>query len=165
MARRRKLTHADDSGAAVMVDVGGKSATKRRAVARATVALGPVAFKSVREHALAKGDALAVARLAGIQAGKRTAEWIPLCHTVPLDRLDVAIELSARDRRAVITATAEARWATGVEMEALVAASAAALALYDMTKGVDRAIEIERIALLEKSGGRSGTWRRKAGRL
>jgi len=147
-----------------MVDVGAKPATKRRAVARATVALGPTAYLRVRDNTLAKGDALAVARLAGIQAGKRTAEWIPLCHTVPLDRLDVTIALVAKGRRAVITATAEARWATGVEMEALVAASAAALALYDMTKGVDRAIEIEGIALLEKSGGRSGTWRRKATR-
>jgi len=147
-----------------MVDVGAKPATKRRAVARATVALGPTAYLRVRDNTLAKGDALAVARLAGIQAGKRTAEWIPLCHTVPLDRLDVTIALVTKGRRAVITATAEARWATGVEMEALVAASAAALALYDMTKGVDRAIEIEGIALLEKSGGRSGTWRRKATR-
>ena len=161
---RRKLTHVDAEGSASMVDVGAKPATKRRAVARATVALGPSAFRAVRDHALAKGDALAVARLAGIQAGKRTADWIPLCHTVPLDRLEVTIALVAKGRRAVITATAEARWATGVEMEALVAASAAALALYDMTKGVDRAIEIERVALLEKSGGRSGTWRRKASR-
>lgn len=160
----RKLTHVDASGAAVMVDVGAKPATKRRAVARASVVLGPVAFRRVRENTLAKGDALAVARLAGIQAGKRTAEWIPLCHTVPLDRLDVAIALTARGRRAVITATAEARWATGVEMEALVAASAAALALYDMTKAVDRGIVIEGIELLEKSGGKSGTWRRSARR-
>jgi len=143
-----------------MVDVSGKAATLRRAVARATVVFGAEAFRLLRANKLAKGDALAVARLAGIQAGKRTAEWIPLCHAVPLTRLEVAIELAARGRRARITATAEARWATGVEMEALVAVSAAALALYDMAKAVDRSIAVEEIVLLEKSGGRSGSWRR-----
>ena len=144
-----------------MVDVGGKATTLRRAVARGTVVFGAEAFRLLRANKLAKGDALAVARLAGIQAGKRTAEWIPLCHTVPLSRLDVAVELIARGRLARITATAEARWTTGVEMEALVAVSAAALSLYDMAKGVDRSIAIEKIVLLEKSGGRSGTWRRR----
>ena len=147
-----------------MVDVSGKETTVRRAVARGTVVFGAEAFRLLRANKLAKGDALAVARLAGIQAGKRTAEWIPLCHTVPLGRLDVAVELIARGRLARITATAEARWTTGVEMEALVAVSAAALALYDMAKGVDRAIAIEEIVLLEKSGGQSGTWRRKGPR-
>jgi len=146
-----------------MVDVSGKAATLRRAVARGTVAFGPEAFRLLRANKLAKGDALAVARLAGIQAGKRTAEWIPLCHTVPLTRLDVAVALETRARVARITATAEATWRTGVEMEALVAVSAAALALYDMAKAVDRGIAIREIVLLEKSGGRSGAWRR-AGR-
>jgi cyclic pyranopterin phosphate synthase len=155
-----KLTHLDETGAVRMVDVGGKATTLRRAVARATVVFGAEAFRLLRANKLAKGDALAVARLAGIQAGKRTAEWIPLCHTVPLTRLDVAVELIARGRLARITATAEARFTTGVEMEALVAVSAAALSLYDMAKGVDRSIAIEEIVLLEKSGGRSGTWRR-----
>ena len=143
-----------------MVDVSGKATTLRRAVARARVAFGAEAFRLLRANKLAKGDALAVCRLAGIQAGKRTAEWIPLCHTVPLTRLDVAVVLETRGRRARITATAEALWSTGVEMEALVAVSAAALALYDMAKAVDRAIAIEEIVLLEKSGGRSGSWRR-----
>ena len=147
-----------------MVDVSGKAATLRRAVARATVVFGAEAFRLLRANKLAKGDALAVARLAGIQAGKRTAEWIPLCHAVPLTRLEVAIELAARGTRARITATAEARWATGVEMEALVAVSAAALALYDMAKAVDRSIAVEEIVLLEKSGGRSGSWRRSGRR-
>ncbi len=142
-----------------MVDVSGKAKTLRRAVARGRVVFGAEAFRLLRANKLAKGDALAVCRLAGIQAGKRTAEWIPLCHTVPLTRLDVEVELVARGRFARITATAEARYTTGVEMEALVAVSAA-LALYDMAKGVDRAIAIEEIVLLEKSGGRSGTWRR-----
>ncbi len=159
-----KLTHVDETGAVRMVDVSGKATTLRRAVARGTVVFGAEAFRLLRANKLAKGDALAVARLAGIQAGKRTAEWIPLCHTVPLTRLDVAVELIARGRIARITATAEACYTTGVEMEALVAVSAAALALYDMAKAVDRSIAIERIVLLEKSGGRSGTWRRPAQR-
>ena len=161
---KAKLTHVDEPGAVRMVDVSGKATTLRRAVARGTVVFGAEAFRLLRANKLAKGDALAVARLAGIQAGKRTAEWIPLCHTVPLTRLDVAIELQTRGNRARITATAEARWATGVEMEALVAVSAAALALYDMAKAVDRAIVIEEIALVEKSGGRSGSWRRSGRR-
>ena len=159
----RRLTHVDAAGAARMVDVGAKAVTARRATARARVRFGATSFRLLRDNRLAKGDALAVARLAGIQAGKRTAEWIPLCHAVPLDHLDVRIELKARGRTAEITAEAAARWTTGVEMEALVAVSAAALALYDMAKAADRGITIEEVVLLEKSGGRSGTWRRRAG--
>ena len=155
-----KLTHVDETGAVRMVDVSGKGTTLRRAVAQGTVAFGAEAFRLLRANKLAKGDAMAVARLAGIQGGKRTAELIPLCHNVPLTRLDVAIALESRGRLARITATAEANWSTGVEMEALVAVSTAALALYDMAKAVDRAISIQEIVLLEKSGGRSGSWRR-----
>jgi cyclic pyranopterin phosphate synthase len=147
-----------------MVDVAGKKTTLRQAVARGSVAVGPRAFRLLASNRVAKGDALAVARIAGIQAAKRTPEWIPLCHTVPLDHLDVAIELDAEGRRAIVVATAKARWTTGVEMEALVAVSAACLALYDMIKGVDRAAEIREIALLEKSGGRSGRYSRGAKR-
>jgi cyclic pyranopterin phosphate synthase len=157
---KAKLTHVDETGAVRMVDVSGKATTVRRAVARGTVSFGAVAFRLLAANKLAKGDALAVARLAGIQAGKRTPEWIPLCHTVPLTSLSVDVALVPRGRRARITATAEARWTTGVEMEALVAVSAACLALYDMAKAVDRGIVIEEIVLLEKSGGRSGSWRR-----
>jgi cyclic pyranopterin phosphate synthase len=157
---RAKLTHLDESGAVRMVDVSGKATTLRRAVARGTVVFGAQAFRLLAANKLAKGDALAVARVAGIQAAKRTSEWVPLCHPVPLTRLEVAIDLQTRGRRARITATAEARWVTGVEMEALVAVAAAALSLYDMAKAVDRAIAIEDIVLVEKSGGRSGTWRR-----
>ena len=157
---KAKLTHLDARGAFRMVDVGEKAVTARRAVATGSVVFGATSFRLLAANKLAKGDALAVARLAGFQAGKRTPDWIPLCHTVPLTRLDVDIALEKRGRRARITATAEARWTTGVEMEALVAVSAAALALYDMAKGVDRAITIEEIALVEKTGGRSGTWRR-----
>ena len=143
-----------------MVDVGGKPVTSRRAVARGSVAFGAAAFAALKANRLAKGDALAVARLAGIQAAKRTSEWIPLCHTVPLDSLDVEIALASRGRRATITATAQAHGVTGVEMEALVAVAAAALALYDMAKALDRGIVVEDILLIEKSGGRSGVWRR-----
>jgi cyclic pyranopterin phosphate synthase len=144
-----------------MVDVGDKQVTARRARAAGRVRFGEHAYALLAEGRLAKGDALAVARLAGLQAGKRTAEWIPLCHTVPLDHLEVSIELLPASREAEVTASAAARWTTGVEMEALVAVSAACLALYDMAKGVDRGIEIGRIRLLEKEGGRSGTWRRQ----
>jgi cyclic pyranopterin phosphate synthase len=147
-----------------MVDVSPKRATRRRAVAQGRVRLNAEAFGQLSENRLAKGDALAVARLAGIQAAKRTAEWIPLCHSVPLDHLDVTIELDQRKRAAEVQATAAARWTTGVEMEALVAVSAACLALYDMAKAVDRGITIEQVQLLSKSGGRSGSWTRGTAR-
>ncbi len=159
-----RLTHADEAGRARMVDVGAKKITRRRAVARGRVQFGAVAYRLLRENRLAKGDALAVARLAGIQAGKRASEWVPLCHPVPLEHLEVSIDLEDAGRGAVVTARAAARWTTGVEMEALVAVSAACLALYDMAKGVDRAITVSEIQLLEKSGGRSGTWKRPRSR-
>jgi cyclic pyranopterin phosphate synthase len=152
------LTHTDERGRARMVDVGDKPVTARSATAEGRVCMGPEAFARLRENRLAKGDALAVARLAAIGAAKRTAEWIPLCHTVPLDGVDVDIDLVDDRREAVIRATARARWTTGVEMEALTAVSAAALALYDMAKAVDRGLRIEGVRLLSKAGGRSGDW-------
>jgi cyclic pyranopterin phosphate synthase len=155
-----RLSHVDEDGKAKMVDVGSKRATRRHAVARGRVRFNAQAFRRLRENRLGKGDALGVARIAGIQAAKRTPEWIPLCHTVPLDHLEVEIELRDEDREAVVTARARARWTTGVEMEALVAVSAACLALYDMAKAVDRGIVISEIVLLEKKGGRSGAWKR-----
>jgi len=155
-----RLTHADRQGKARMVDVGSKRKTRRRAVACGHVLFNARAFDALAGNRLAKGDALSVARIAGIQAAKRTAEWIPLCHTVPLERLDVTIRLDADRRCAQVTGEAAALWNTGVEMEALVAVHAACLALYDMAKGLDRGIEIERIVLLEKTGGRSGAFRR-----
>jgi cyclic pyranopterin phosphate synthase len=148
-----------------MVDVGTKKATRRRAVASGRVTFNAEAYRRLRENRLAKGDALAVARLAGIAAAKRTAEWIPLCHTVPLDHLEIEIDLDDEQRTAQITASAAARWTTGVEMEALVAVSAAGLALYDMAKAVDRGITIGEIQLQSKSGGRSGAWKRRASRI
>ncbi len=155
-----ELSHTDEAGRARMVDVGEKKTSARRAVAYGRVRFNDEAFAALRENRLGKGDALAVARLAGIQAAKRTAEWIPLCHPVPLDHVEVEIELDEAARRATVTAAAAARWSTGVEMEALVAVSAACLALYDMAKALDRGITIEEIQLLSKEGGRSGRWTR-----
>lgn len=152
------LTHLDAAGRARMVDVGSKSATARRAVAEGLVRFGDEAFDALRRGTLEKGDALAVARVAGIQAAKRTSEWIPLCHVVPLDVVDVDIELRPSDRTARVIGRASTRSATGVEMEALTAVTAACLALYDMAKALDRGIRIEGVRLLEKHGGKSGSW-------
>jgi len=159
-----KLTHMDGKGRAVMVDVGAKKPTRRRARACGLVRFNARAFRQLQENRLAKGDAMAVARLAGIQAAKRTADWVPLCHSIPLDHVEVEIELESDTRVAQVTASVSARWATGVEMEALVAVSAACLALYDMAKAVDRSVSFGEVRLMEKSGGRSGVWRRPSER-
>ena len=159
-----RLTHVDRSGAARMVNVGSKRATRRKAVAGGRVLFNATAFRQLQQNRLAKGDAISVARLAGIQAAKRTAEWIPLCHVIPLDHLEVDIELVEKDRAAVVTASASASWRTGVELEAMVAVSAACLTLYDMAKAADRGISIDDVRLISKEGGRSGRWRRSATR-
>jgi cyclic pyranopterin phosphate synthase len=156
----KELSHLDSEGKARMVDVGGKEATSRRAVARGRVQFSDEAYLKLKENRLGKGDAIAVARLAGIQAAKRTAEWIPLCHPIPLEHLEVDIVLDDAGQAAVVTAGASARWTTGVEMEALVAAGAACLTLYDMAKAIDKGITIGELQLLEKSGGKSGDWKR-----
>lgn len=143
-----------------MVDVGGKAGTRREAVARGIVEMGRAAFDALDAGRLAKGDALAVARLAGIQAAKRTSEIVPLCHPLALESVEVDVELDRARRRAVVTATARVTGKTGVEMEALTAVAAAGLALYDMIKALDRGAAIREIVLLRKSGGRSGTYRR-----
>ena len=158
--RAGRLRHVDASGEARMVDVGAKAPTRREAVARGRVRLGKRAFRLVRENRAAKGDVLGVARVAGIQAAKRTAEWIPLCHGVPLEGIRVDFRLDPRAGAVDITARVSARWSTGVEMEALTAVAAAALAVYDMCKSVERAIEIGEIRLTLKRGGRSGEYRR-----
>jgi cyclic pyranopterin phosphate synthase len=149
------LTHTDESGAARMVDVGGKPVTDRRAVARGVVRMSPSTAALVAEGAAPKGDVVGVARIAGIQAAKRTAELIPLCHQLPLSFVDVDIEVDAST--GIVTLVAEARTTaqTGVEMEALTACSVAALTVYDMVKGVERGVEVAGIALIEKSGGKS----------
>jgi cyclic pyranopterin monophosphate synthase len=157
---RRSVLHVDARGRARMVDVGDKGVTRRVAVARGVVALGAAAFEALEGGRLAKGDALAVARLAGIQAAKRTSEIVPLCHPLALESVEVDVALSRPKREAVVTATARITGRTGVEMEALTAVAAACLALYDMVKALDRGATIREIALLEKSGGRSGTYRR-----
>jgi cyclic pyranopterin phosphate synthase len=156
--RGGRLTHFDARGRARMVDVGGKPATRREASAAGLIRMGPAAFNALRSRSLAKGDAVALARAAGIAAAKRTSETIPLCHVVPLDHVGVAIGFDARARAVVVETTARARWSTGVEMEALCAAAAALLTLYDMAKALDRGMVIGPIRLLSKSGGRSGTY-------
>jgi len=159
--RTRRLGHLDASGRARMVDVGTKPRTLREAVAAGRVRLGGRAFRLVLENRVAKGDVLGVARIAGIQAAKRTAEWIPLCHGVPLENVEVDFRLDPRGKTVAITARASARWSTGVEMEAMTAVAGAALAIYDMCKAVERGIEIEGIRLVLKRGGRSGEYRRR----
>jgi cyclic pyranopterin phosphate synthase len=153
------LSHFDESGASRMVDVGQKPVTVREARASARVRMEAETGRLVRDRQMAKGDVLEVARLAGIQAAKRTWELIPLCHLLPLDAVEVRLEFEADDLLA-IEATARATARTGVEMEALTAASVAALTVYDMCKAVDRGITIERIRLEEKSGGKSGHFTR-----
>jgi cyclic pyranopterin phosphate synthase len=152
-----ELSHLDDAGRARMVDVGAKAVTDRRAVARAVVRMSPATAAAVRSGDAPKGDVAGTARIAGIQAAKRTAELIPLCHPLPLSFVDVRIEL--RDDRVEIESEARTTGQTGVEMEALTAACVAALTVYDMVKGLERGVEIADVRLLEKSGGRHD-WRR-----
>jgi cyclic pyranopterin phosphate synthase len=156
-----RLSHLTSDGSARMVDVADKPPTRRRAVARALVRLAPSVAHAIERGTIPKGDVLAVARVAGIQAAKKTPELIPLCHHIALTRVEVAFEIDGPRGIVTIRATVEAFDRTGVEMEALVAASTAALALYDMVKSADRWATVEEIALLEKSGGRSGDVRRR----
>jgi cyclic pyranopterin monophosphate synthase len=141
------LSHVDEAGDVRMVDVGGKPLSRRRAAAAATVRMAPETARRLRE--LPKGDALATAQVAGIQAAKRTAELIPLCHQLPLSH--VAVELEVGESSVEITASAETTAQTGVEMEALVAASVAALTVYDMAKAIDKEMVLEQVRLLEKT--------------
>lgn len=157
--RLKTLTHLDARGAARMVDVSEKQVTRRTAVAAADITMSIVAWRAIRAGRVAKGDVGAVARVAGIAAVKRTAELIPLCHPLPVDGVTVDVDIS-RSRRVRVSATVTVAGRTGVEMEALTAVSVAALAVYDMCKALDRGITIGPIRLLEKSGGRSGHWKR-----
>jgi cyclic pyranopterin monophosphate synthase len=154
------LTHLDEHGTARMVDVGDKAATDRRAVARALVRMSPATAAKVLAGDAPKGDVLGTARIAGVLAAKRTGELIPLCHPLGLDHLDVDAEVDAAAGTVTLTAEARVTARTGVEMEAMTAVSVAALTVYDMVKGLERGVEIAEVALVEKSGGRSGTWRR-----
>jgi cyclic pyranopterin phosphate synthase len=163
---RPRLSHLDERGAARMVDVGAKPETARRAVASADVRMSPATLAIIRSASarLSKGDVLATARLAGIMACKRTAELIPLCHPVRVVGTDVAFTVDRRLPGVRIEVTVDAVDRTGVEMEAMVGASVAALTIYDMVKGVERGVEIGGVRLLEKSGGRSGHWTRSGRR-
>jgi cyclic pyranopterin phosphate synthase len=156
-----ELTHLDAAGRARMVDVGEKGATERRAVAQATVSVSPATAQAVLAGDAPKGDVIGVARIAGIQAAKRTSELIPLCHQLALSFVGVEAAVDGPAGTIVLTAEARTTGPTGVEMEALTAASVAALTVYDMVKGVERGAEIGPVMLLEKSGGRSGEWRRQ----
>ena len=143
-----------------MVDVGAKPPADRRAVARAVVRVSPETARAVLAGDAPKGDVLATARIAGIQAAKRTAELIPLCHPLALSFVGVEAEIDAEAGTIELIAQARTTGPTGVEMEALTAAAVAALTVYDMVKGIERGAEIAEVSLIEKSGGRSGTWRR-----
>jgi cyclic pyranopterin phosphate synthase len=150
------LTHLDEHGAARMVDVSAKAATRREGVAEGFITIAEAALNAIRSQAVAKGDVLAVARIAGIMAAKRTADLIPLCHPLPLDAVALDLSIEADGIRA--TATVATTHGTGVEMEALTAVSVALLTVYDMAKSMDRGMTISGVRLLRKSGGRSGEW-------
>ncbi len=154
----QRLTHLDERGRASMVDVGAKDVTERRAVARATVRMSPDTARAVARGDAPKGDVLGTARLAGIMAAKRTDELIPLCHSLPLSF--VGVEAEVADDAVTLTAEARTTAQTGVEMEALTAVSVAALTVYDMVKGIEKGVEIAEVVLVEKTGGKSGDWRR-----
>ena len=150
------LPHLDEHGEVHMVDVGGKDTTRRVAVAECAVSMSDATADALFGGELPKGDALASVRLAGIMGAKRTSDLIPLCHPIPIDGVDVDVERTGSGARIVATVSTSGK--TGVEMEAMTAVSVAALALYDMVKGVERSVEISRVRLLHKSGGRSGEW-------
>jgi len=158
-SRRATLSHVDAAGTARMVDVSGKRATRRRAVAEAVVRVGRDVAEAIRTNSVAKGPVFETARIAGIQAAKRTGDLIPLCHPLPVEH--VAVDLELRGEEVRIRAEAAVTGKTGVEMEALTAAAVAALTVYDMCKALSKAIEIRNVRLLEKSGGKSGHWMRE----
>ncbi len=154
------LTHVDAAGRAAMVDVGEKAVTRREARATGRIRLLPETLRAIRENEVQKGDVLGVARVAGIQAAKETSRLIPLCHPLPLDHVEVDLTLEDAPPAVRVVATARNSGRTGVEMEALTAAAVALLTVYDMVKAIDRWAEIGEVRLEEKSGGKSGEWRR-----
>ncbi len=155
-----ELTHLDASGKARMVDVGGKAETQRVAIAAGRIRMSAEALSAIRDGNVPKGDVLAAARIAGIMAAKKTAELIPLCHPLALDA--VAVDFALEDGAVSCTASASLTGRTGVEMEAMTAVSIALLTIYDMAKAVDKGMVIEAVRLIEKRGGKSGTWRAEA---
>jgi cyclic pyranopterin phosphate synthase len=156
-----RLTHLDEEGRARMVNVGEKPLTHRVCVARGEVRMAPATLARITEGQVAKGDVLATARIAGIQAAKRTHEWIPLAHPLPLDAVTVELTADPAGSRLCLEAKAETHWRTGVEMEAMVAVAAAGLTVYDMCKAIDREMSVERVRLVFKSGGKSGEFIRQ----
>lgn len=154
-----KLSHLDEAGRVRMVDVSEKPVSRRTAVAEGLIRMEASTLEAIQAGEVEKGEALAVARLAAIGAAKRAADWIPLCHPVPLDLIDVEIEVMPELPGLGMRVRASAEWRTGVEMEALVAVASGLLAVYDMCKASDRGMEIGSIRLLEKTGGTSGDWR------
>ena len=158
---KQKLSHIDERGRAQMVGVGDKPVTHRVCVARGEVQMAAETLACIAEGRIPKGDVLLTARLAGIQAAKRTDEWIPLCHSLPLDKIEIELTPDSAGSRVLIESRVETHARTGVEMEALVAVSAAGLAIYDMCKAIDRGISIGAIRLFSKSGGKSGSWERQ----
>ena len=156
--KKKALTHFDKSGNAHMVDVGAKEITERVAIARATVTMQAATIKLIQTRTAKKGDVLAVAQLAGIMAAKKTADLIPLCHPLALSSVDLKLTVDAKRRAVDIEATCKLKGRTGVEMEALTAASVAALTVYDMCKAVDRGMVISGVKLVHKSGGKSGVF-------
>jgi cyclic pyranopterin phosphate synthase len=159
----QRLTHLDDAGAARMVDVSAKAETERAATARARVRMTTATAQAVAAGNGPKGDVVAVARLAAIQAAKRTDELIPLAHSLPLSSADADVTVDAEAGIVTVTCSATVVGRTGVEMEAMVGASIGALTVYDMVKGIERGVVVEQVELLEKRGGRSGLWRREGG--
>ena len=155
-----ELSHVDTHGKAHMVDVGDKPETVREARARGAVVMQPSTLELIQRNAVQKGDVLAVAKIAGIMAAKRTSELIPLCHPLPLASIDLTFQFNDKEARIDIESMARVTGKTGVEMEALTAVAAAALTVYDMCKAVDREMRITDIRLIEKRGGRSGVFRR-----
>ena len=154
-----QLTHLDEAGRARMVDVGAKPATGRMARAEGAIRMSGVAFALLRENRIGKGDVLTVAKVAGIMAAKRTSELIPLCHPIALSHADVTLTLDPSLPGVRVEASARTSGPTGVEMEALTAATVALLTVYDMAKAVDRGMIMEGVRVIEKAGGASGTWR------
>ena len=155
-----ELTHLDAQGNARMVDVGGKAETQRLAIASGRIRMSPAAFAAIRDGDVPKGDVLATARIAGIMAAKKTAELIPLCHPLALD--SVTVDFAFEEGAVRATASASLTGRTGVEMEAMTATSIALLTIYDMAKALDKGMVIEQVRLIEKRGGKSGTWRAEA---
>ncbi len=158
--KNARLSHVDGAGRAKMVDISAKRKTLRVAVASGTVSMKPATLRLIERNKIAKGDVLSVARIAGIQAAKGASALIPLCHPIGLTNVDVVFAVDARRSRIVVTARVACRDRTGAEMEALTAAAAACLTVYDMAKAADRGMAITDIMLVEKRGGKSGTWKR-----